>query len=485
MKRVFCIAVIISIFIGADTRAEKSFDFTRAQPNFLTDTAISVGETLTIKSKSLNEDREIRVYFPGSYQNSKRKYPVIYTLDGEGTGLITAAAARFMTEYSAIPQMPEALVVAVVNTNRNRDMPIPEGYGKAGEEKFLAFLAEELIPAVEQKYRAEPLRILLGHSQGGLFAHYAITQRPSAFQWILSIDAPLAGFSPVAPVMEKVKAAAKNPNSRGRLVSIENLYGWRKQWSALTATAQKNFYAAQIEIKDETHETMAYKGVYEGLKSLFHDYAPNLVRLNKQIYTLPELEKQYKDLSESYGYQVEIPKQVLLISADQNIAVQHGIEAVALVKHAAAIYGESFPIERRMKEAEEAVKKGRNPKFEEWANLPPPTLDSMKMFIGTWERVDEATWIIAFEAEDGLVRAQNTVIPPNFEPFHLEVNFVRVLEGGKLQWGERNGRGPGVTVYTATLVDKGTLAGTAEQVGFIMQRPPFTFTYKRRPNDKK
>lgn len=483
MKKIFGIAIIIFMFIGSDTRAGKAFDLTHVQTEFLTDALISVGETLTVKSKQLGEDREIRVYFPASYQNSKRKYPVIYTLDGEGTGLLTATAARFMTEYSAIPQMPEALVVAVVNTNRNRDMPIPEGYGKAGEEKFLAFLADELIPVVEQKYRAEPLRILLGHSQGGLFAHYAMTQRPAAFQWILSIDAPLAGFSPVAPIMEKIQAAAKKTNSRGRLVSVENLYGWRKQWSGLTAAAQKDFYAAQIEIKDETHETMAYKGVYEGLKHLFHDYAPNLVRISK-IYTLPELETLYKTVSDAYGYKVEIPRQILQMSADKNIAIQHGAEALALVKQIMAVYGESLTTQRQMREAEAAVKKGRNPIFEEWANLPPPTVDSMKKFFGIWERKDDATWIIAFEIKDGAVRAENTVIPPTFEPFHLEINFVRVLDEQRLQWGERNGRGPGVTVYTAKLIDENTLSGTAERIGFIMSPPPFDFTYKRRLESK-
>ena len=365
-------------------------------------------------------------------------------------------------------------------------MPIPEGYGKAGEANFLAFLTDELIPAIEQKYRTQPLRILLGHSQGGLFAHYAMTERPATFQWILSIDAPLAGFAPVKPIMDKTKLlVSKTPNYHGRLVTIENLCGWRKEWASLAENAPKSFYGAQVEIKDETHETLAYKGIYEGLKRLFQDYAPNILKDNKASYTLPELEKRYKAVSEAYGYQVDIPKEVLLMSADHNIAVQHSIEAVALIKHAVAIYGESFRTERQLEEAETAVKKGRDPRLEEWANLPPPTLDSMKAFLGTWERKAGATWIIAFEVKDGVVRAENTLIPPSFDPFHLEVQFVRVLDGQKLQWGERNGKGPGVTVYTAKLVDANTLSGTAERIGFLMPPLPFSFIYTRRSEDKK
>jgi uncharacterized protein len=470
MRVIFYLAIVISTV----------FMTVQAQPESKTNGQIIVGEILSISSKQLGEERQVRVYLPASYTQSKQRYPVIYTLDGEGTGPITANAVEFMTSYSAIPQMPEALVVAVTNANRNRDMPIPEGYGQAGEEKFLAFLTDELIPLIEQKYRTEPLRILLGHSQGGLFAHYALTARPKTFRWILAIDAPLAGFDAVNSLVEKVKTVAKSANYQGRLVSIENLYGWRKEWTLLKDSAARGFYAEQVESKDETHETMALKGIYEGLKRLFHDYTPNIIKETKVIYTLPVLEERYKNLSAMYGYRVEIPKQLLMNSADQNIAIQHGPEAVALVKYAVANYGESFKTERQLREAEEAVKKGRNPKLEELMSLPAPALDSMKPFLGTWERKDAATWMIAFEVKNGAVQPQNTVIPPSFDPFHLEVQFVRVLEGQKLQWGERNGRGPGITVYTATLADENTLVGTAERIGFLMGPPPFSFTYKRR-----
>ncbi len=90
-------------------------------------------------------------------------------------------------------------------------------------------------------------------------------------------NAPLTGFSVTNALMEKVKTIVKTPNYQGRLVSIENLYGWRNEWKSLTDSAPKSFYAEQVEIKDETHETMAYKSIYEGLKRLFHDYAPNII----------------------------------------------------------------------------------------------------------------------------------------------------------------------------------------------------------------
>jgi uncharacterized protein len=446
-------------------------------------TPIIVGETLRIKSKRLGEEREISIYLPLSYANSKQRYPVIYALDGEGTGPITANAVQFMTGYSAIPQMPEALVVGVTNTDRNRDMPVPQEYGKGGEDNFLAFLADELIPAIEQRYRTQPLRILLGHSQGGLFANYTLTARPTVFQWYLSMDAPLAGFADVKPLMEKAKTVIiKTPNYHGRLVSIENLYGWKKEWLSLIEAMPKSFYGEQVEIKDETHETMAYKGIYEGLKRLFHDYAPNIIRDNKGIYTLPGLEEMYKGLSQAYGYQVDIPKQLLLASAAENTGMQYGAEAIELIKHAVALYGESPTTKRLMAEAEEATRKGRDTRLAEWANLPPPSIEQMKPFLGAWEMVDtdRANELVTFEVKDGVVRAQCTVRPPSVEPFQMEVKFVRVLEGQTLQWGLRNGRGAGIILRTTKLVNENTLQGTAEPVGIPHAPPPRSVTYKRR-----
>ncbi|HSB10097.1 MAG TPA: redoxin domain-containing protein [Blastocatellia bacterium] len=448
-------------------------------------TPMTIGETLRIRSKWLGEEREVYVYMPWSYSGSRNRYPVIYTLDGEGTGPIAASAVRFMTGYSAIPQMPEALVVAITNTNRNRDMPIPESYGKGGEENFLAFLADELIPLIEQRYRTQPLRILIGHSQGGTFAHYALTARPKVFQWYLPMDAPL--FRNAHLILEKARTLiTKDPNYRGRLVTIENLYGWKNEWASLVGAAPKGFYGEQVEIKDETHETMAYKGIYEGLKRLFHDYAPNIVRDNKRTYTLPVLDARYKSLSEAYGYPVDIPKALLLMSATRNVAMQSGAEAVKLVKRAVALYGESPTTKRIMANAEEAVRKGRDPRFEEWANLPPPSVDQITPFLGAWteRKQDGFSSVITFEVRDGMVRAEYTGNPPGGEQFQLEVNFVRV-EGQTLQWGVRNGRGPGVEVHTAKLVNGDRLEGIVEEVGFLKQRPPHPFKYERNVSDKK
>src|SRR5262245_36091282 len=123
-----------------------------------------------------------------------------------------------------------------------------------------------------------------------------------------------------------------------------------------------------------------------------------------------------------------------------------------------------------------------DPRLAEWAKLPPPNIEKMQPFLGTWEsrragdsRVDSVT---TFEVRDGVLRARHRVTPAGVEPFQLEVQFIRVLDGQTLQWGLRN-PSMGIILKTAKLVDENTLQGTSEPVGIPQAPPPSTFISKR------
>jgi predicted methyltransferase len=92
--------------------------------------------------------------------------------------------------------------------------------------------------------------------------------------------------------------------------------------------------------------------------------------------------------------------------------------------------------------------------------------------------------VTTFEIRDGVVSARYRVIPPGVEPFQLEVQFIRALDGQTLQWGLRN-PSMGIILRTARLVDENTLQGNSEPVGIPHAPPPSTFTLKRRVGDKK
>jgi predicted alpha/beta superfamily hydrolase len=63
----------------------------------------------------------------------------------------------------------------------------PVDTGDAGN--FHKFIRNELIPLIEQEYRADPSkRILLGHSRGGNFAAYALFEAPDLFDTFLIVS---------------------------------------------------------------------------------------------------------------------------------------------------------------------------------------------------------------------------------------------------------------------------------------------------------
>jgi predicted alpha/beta superfamily hydrolase len=153
-----------------------------SQLTFAQEVSATLGVTRTIKSTILGEDRKVFVRLPTGYDTSGNAYPVLYLLDGTPAFLLemTAITTRLRNDRKA----PEMIIVAIENTNRNRDMMpvVAKGYpGPPRAEAFLGFLEKELIPDIEKTYRTSQPRILLGKSLSGLFAVYSLLARPTAF----------------------------------------------------------------------------------------------------------------------------------------------------------------------------------------------------------------------------------------------------------------------------------------------------------------
>ena len=57
-----------------------------------------------------------------------------------------------------------------------------------GAEKFHNFLKKELIPYVEENYRASDYKILMGHSLGGTFAAFSLLEHPDVFDAYIAVS---------------------------------------------------------------------------------------------------------------------------------------------------------------------------------------------------------------------------------------------------------------------------------------------------------
>lgn len=141
-------------------------------------------------------EHQIDVAFPRGYATSQKRYPVVYTLDGNVFFPLLTASYRL-----AAYLIPDELIIVGIGypaieygfwskeygASRARDYTPPSTTetlaGAGGAPTFLRFLREELIPFIDSSYRTVPSdRGLVGHSFGGLFGAYVLTHDPGLFQ---------------------------------------------------------------------------------------------------------------------------------------------------------------------------------------------------------------------------------------------------------------------------------------------------------------
>jgi len=104
------IRLFILIFLGA-------VGITKAQQPF------TIGETQTIYSKILGEERILNIYLPAYYSDTI-SYPVIYLLDGSADEdfVHVSGVMQFMNMMQIIP---DAIIVGIANVDRKRDFCFP------------------------------------------------------------------------------------------------------------------------------------------------------------------------------------------------------------------------------------------------------------------------------------------------------------------------------------------------------------------------
>jgi predicted alpha/beta superfamily hydrolase len=189
----------------------------------MTSEAVTVlaSELRMMQSKHSGKEYRITISLPLGYAKSPgeswpfnrtpAQWPVVYVLDGNWYyGMVTDIVRPMAWCGSTTDAIIVGIGYAEGNdaieafresfTRRNLDLtpvrneddeksmeeqhkrPTPSG----GAGNFLAFLKEELIPLIEQEYRADPARrILVGHSYGGLLGLFAMFEAPGLFETLI------------------------------------------------------------------------------------------------------------------------------------------------------------------------------------------------------------------------------------------------------------------------------------------------------------
>lgn len=280
---------------------------------------VVIGEKFQIESKVLAETRSYVIHIPDSYRSGKEAYPVLVLQDAENNFAYTSDAVHLLSANGRIPQM---IVVGINNTYRFRDMTPSKpasGFGgtpftssAGGADKFLSFIADELLPTIDRNYRTRPYRVLIGHSLGGLFAVYALMNRPEVFKGYI-ITSPSLWWDDQALIKSAQTFFAAHKDLRADIymsMASEDgtmLGGAWKLSAVLEESKLPNLRWQFKRYPEEEHGTIPYISTYEGLQAIFAGYRIADPIMLFEVGGLPAFERHYAEVSKRLGYTVPVP----------------------------------------------------------------------------------------------------------------------------------------------------------------------------------
>jgi uncharacterized protein len=255
----------------------------------------------TFHSERVGVDYKLYIGLPREYQGKPDTYPVVIVLDADYFFSMVHSTAGILADHDelsptilvglAYPGVAEEKHGPIYKANRTRDYTISRvlegGYGpefqklSGGADRFLDFLAEDLLPYLDREFRTRPGdRALVGCSYGGLLASYALLTRPGLFQRFVIVSPSLWwDHHLISRLEEKAAAARKDLVARaffgvGAREAPPN--GETDMVSDLTAFVEtlrsRRYPSLQVDLwvaPDETHHSVFPAAAMRGIQYVF------------------------------------------------------------------------------------------------------------------------------------------------------------------------------------------------------------------------
>lgn len=242
---------------------------------------ITIGETVTLHSEILQQERKLNIYLPQGYSpDSIKRYPVLYLLDGSmHEDFIHVSGLTQFASFSWINMMPECIVVGIANTDRYHDFTSPcdkKEYkeiieNNGGSEDFTSFLEKEVQPFIDQNYKTTKSKTLIGQSLGGLLATEILFKHPDLFDNYLIVspslwwdDQSLLETTPLPYSSDKSVYVAVGNEGKVMKKVARKLYSKLKKVSPETTSVYFRYFP-ELDHGDALHQS-----VYYGVKKIFY-----------------------------------------------------------------------------------------------------------------------------------------------------------------------------------------------------------------------
>jgi predicted alpha/beta superfamily hydrolase len=290
MKSLFLLLCCCCIFFYSEAQ--------QVEDNFL-------GQRVLLNSVVLSGEREIQVSLPEGYQDSVKDYPVLYLLDGQRWFIQAVSNQRIFSEYMYTPDF----IVVGINTDDS-----PRFRFFANSDRLRSFLKDELIPFIEDNYRASNERLLFGWQFAGAFALDIITKDPTLFNsYLAASPIPLNNVNEDDFIngVNQVKSIFLTTSRKEDQVNL----GVDKLVSLLNERASSSLVWKYKPNEMETissfgHRTTPIAALYHGLRFHFSDYP--LLEFDEMeefesVGGFDYVTEYYKKRSEKYNVDNGIP----------------------------------------------------------------------------------------------------------------------------------------------------------------------------------
>ena len=315
---------------------------------------IKFGHIDSINSKILNEKRQIWIYIPevARSKNNKKKFPVLYLLDGPSHYYSVTGLIKQLSSSNANTVLPEMIVVAIPNTNRDRDLTPTSvqidthtgdtiKYETGGGNKFLDFIEKELMPYMENTYPTAPYNTFIGHSFGGLSVINALISKPYLFNNYIAIDPSLWWDNQYFLDLADSILAVDHFDGRSLYIAIANTMDEGLNIQTVQRDTSYNSehirsilkFVQSLETKshnglnfkwkyyqNDNHLSVPLIAEYDGLRYLFQWYS--FKELNQTISNAKNMTSEelinipishFKAVSKHLGYEVHPPEMLINI----------------------------------------------------------------------------------------------------------------------------------------------------------------------------
>lgn len=161
--------------------------------------ALTPDGTFMVDSRVLGGQRRVNVALPPGYAQGKRRFPVLYLLDGGVVQEDFPKITDFVSQMVAAGTLAPMIVVGIEGVDRKHDLTHPATFAKdrellptsGGSAAYRRFLVDELRPWVKARYRTNGASGLIGESLAGLFVVETFLREPWAFDAYLAASPSL------------------------------------------------------------------------------------------------------------------------------------------------------------------------------------------------------------------------------------------------------------------------------------------------------